>query len=331
VKRIKLFKIARIGNMIGQLDREIRFMRMLSHPNALRLIEVLHARAVDELYLVLEYADRGSLGAVIERGERLSHCAVFSVLKQFVGVVKYLHDAGYVHQDIKPCNILLDSSGRAVLGDIGIGHSLESAGMVVETPAYQAPEALDDSCGSDELSEPALTQKEDIWALGVTLYQLLFMRLPFVGGSLYEIVNHIRESPLVIPDGTDPAIAKLLRGMLTIDPMNRYGIDDLVAHPLIRDAADRAPDLPDLPLPPDPDGDVVELACEPVVEGCLISDLAMSLTRRPTYPLRRVRQALAKRAALLELNEFPREKDWTNRRSSSLRLPSRGKKTKVLP
>jgi serine/threonine protein kinase len=80
----------------------------------------------------------------------MSTVAIFSVLKQVICASKYVPDEGYIYQDVKPFNILLNSTGRAVLGDFGVGHSFHSIGMAVGTPAYQAPEAFDASSASEE-------------------------------------------------------------------------------------------------------------------------------------------------------------------------------------
>jgi serine/threonine-protein kinase 11 len=223
-------------------------MRRFDHPNILKLIEVLYHRDTNKVFLVLEYADSGCLGGFVERGQHLPVPAVLSIIKQVAQAIKYLHGIGYVHHDIKPCNILLDRTGRAILADFGIGHSFVSAAMVVGTPAYQAPECLDDSY--DEDAEPTSSeapQKEDIWALGVTLYQLLFMRLPYQGANLYEIVNAIHEAPMKVPPETDPQIVELLHGMLKIDPADRFLIEDVLKFPPIRDAPDLARGLPPAP------------------------------------------------------------------------------------
>lgn len=265
IKRIRLRDLCRATGGIAQLEREIRLMNMFHHSNILRLKEVLHLRANNEAYLVLEYADKGSLGTFIEKRQKLSNDAIFSVVKQIAGALKYLHDNGFVHQDIKPCNILMDATGRAILADFGIGHSFQSAGMVVGSPAFQAPEALDDEYGEEESddddggSEDEGPQKEDVWALGVTLYQLLFLKLPYVGSNLYEIVKVIKESPLQIPEGTDPKIADLLRQMLMVDPARRISISQLLKNDLIANAPDRALDLPETKSPVEATGDVVEL------------------------------------------------------------------------
>jgi serine/threonine protein kinase len=259
-------------------------MRLLKHPNILRLIEVLYVGPDAEAFLVLEYADQGSVADLIAQGTHLSQSAIFSILKQIAQAIQYLHATGYIHQDVKPSNILLDSSGRAVLADFGVGHSFHSAGMVVGSPAYQAPEALNDSYGSDEssdsLDEP---EKEDVWALGVTLYQLLFHTLPFAGSTLFEIVNEIKNHPLEIPAGTDPGIARLLRGMLTVDPMSRYSVDDLLRHPLIGGAADRATDLPGGRTPHCREGKVVEVAADVCGEGWSFAGCRLGGHRRFSF------------------------------------------------
>jgi serine/threonine protein kinase len=261
LKRVKLQELGRQSCTIAQLEREIRLMRTLDHRNILKLKEALLVESIREVYLVLEYAARGSVGGYIDRHEQLPIASVFSIVKQVVSAIAYLHCQGYVHHDIKPANILLDSDGRAILADFGIGHSFQSAGMVVGSPAFQAPEALDDGQGEEDFCEEdddGATQKEDIWSLGVTLYLLLFRRLPFAGGTLFEIVNYIKENGLEVGD-CRPDIEALLRAMLSVDPACRPSIDDLRANPLIRDAPDLAVELPPAPQPQDIEGEVLPI------------------------------------------------------------------------
>jgi serine/threonine protein kinase len=142
---------------------------VLTHPNLLKLLEVLHVPGTDKVFLILEYADLGSVDAWLARRQCLSLPTVLSIVKQTAQALEYMHSAGYVHQDVKPGNIHVDHRGRVMLADFGIGHTLLSADLAVGTPGYQAPEVLDDSYGDEShvvLSPP----KEDVWALGVTLY-----------------------------------------------------------------------------------------------------------------------------------------------------------------
>jgi serine/threonine-protein kinase 11 len=274
VKRIKLRDLARSDNGIGQLEREVRLIRRFQHPNILKLIEVLHDDLNAEVYIVLEYAAKGSLGGYIARGQRLSRDAIFGILHQIAFALKYLHGLGYVHQDIKPGNVILDATGRALLADFGIGHTFASAGMVFGSPAFQAPEALEDNYEDT----PDGPQKEDVWALGVTAYQLLFMRLPYSGSNLYEVVNDIKTRPLEMPEGTDRKTADLLRGMLSVDPSTRLGIDDLLANPLL--SHDRKYELPPTPEPEAKDGPVVACRAQVCGDGFSFASLPVATHRR---------------------------------------------------
>jgi serine/threonine protein kinase len=186
---------------------------------------------------------------------------------------------GYVHQDIKPGNILIDEHGRAILADFGIGHSFMSASMVVGPPAYQA---LDDGYCDDD-SVDAVPQKEDLWALGVTFFQLLFQRLLFVGESLFEIVNVIQSEGLKIPEGIDQEIAEVLTELLTLDRARRWAIDELLAHPVIAGAAGRAKDLPPVPSPSLRDSEVCETEATVCADTLPLSDAVGSIRRRSSF------------------------------------------------
>jgi serine/threonine protein kinase len=277
VKRIRIHDLMRSLTGLSQLEREVALIRRLNHPNILKLVEVLHDSVHAEVYIVLEYAQKGSLEGFLERGQILSRDAIFGMIHQIAGAIKYLHGLGYVHQDIKPGNVLVDATGRAILADFGIGHTFASAGMVIGSPAFQAPEALDDRYSDDASALADDPQKEDVWALGVTLYQLLFTVLPFVGSNLYEVVHDIMAHPLEIPAGTSDDIAGLLRGMLCIDPVHRMGIDDVLASPLLSE--DRTYELPPMPEPEVKDGPVIRFRAERCEAGFSFAKLSVNAPR----------------------------------------------------
>jgi serine/threonine protein kinase len=156
--------------------------------------------------------------------------------------------------------------------------------MVVGSPAYQAPEALDDSYGDEpENAIPgAGPQKEDVWALGITLYQMLFLKLPFVGSNLFEIVNAIREKPFKIPEGTDPLVVKLLCGMINVDPVKRFSIEEVLEHPLVRNANQVVSDLPIAQSPKGRHGEVRKFEAKVCQEGNSFAEIALTIKRRPS-------------------------------------------------
>ena len=222
LKRFKLHDLQHIDAGVSQLEREISAMRKIIHPNIIRLYDVLHVESTDVVYLVIDYADCGSLQQILDSSINLSLKVIKYIFYSVLSAVSFLHTNGIIHQDIKPSNILLNSNGNVYLADFGVGHSFQSAAMVVGTPGYQAPEAIYDFDIDPDALNPA---KEDVYSLGVTLYQVMFNELPFKGDNFYEIVQNIMHTPLIIPDGTDKDLENLLRGMLCVNPERMDVVD----------------------------------------------------------------------------------------------------------
>ena len=220
------------------LQREIQTLRTLDHPNILKLYEVLHVPDSNVAYLILEYGDCGSLQTSIEKNYIIDERQIANIFYQVVLGLSYLHSQGIVHQDIKPSNILITSSGKVKLSDFGIGHHFESAEEVIGSPAYQAPEFFNDDIAE---IDPI---KEDIWSLGVTLYETVFKKLPFNGNTIYEIANNIRNNPLILPASISPDLKDLLLKMLTPNPKDRVSLKGILEHPFFITAA------PNIKIPP---------------------------------------------------------------------------------
>jgi serine/threonine-protein kinase 11 len=161
--------------------------------------------------------------------------------------------------------------------------------MVVGSPAYQAPEALNDSYSSDDEEDSSdssteCPQKEDVWSLGVTLYQLLFSQFPFEGENLYEIVASIKRDGLSFPEDCDPEIESLLRKMLTVDPAERIGVEELLQHPLIATASDLVESLPEVPVTNLLDGETVEIEANVCGDDLSFARMSLPSKRRFSFP-----------------------------------------------
>jgi len=237
LKMFKIGELVRKNNKLSILEREIKLMRKLQHPNILKMKEALHAKENNLAAIILEWADCGSLEQVISRGFILDEKAIASIFNQVVQGLIYLHSQGIVHQDIKPSNLLLFSDGSVKISDFGIGHSFSSADAVIGTPAYQAPEIFGKSNEEEDSHNDSLPPldptKEDVWSLGVSLFQAKFMRLPYEGENVYEIFHQIRTIPLEIPPGASPDFVDLVSKMLNADPNQRISLSDIAIHPFI--------------------------------------------------------------------------------------------------
>ena len=220
------------------LEREVRILRKINdsqqsvnNNHMIQAKEVLKSK--NTVYIVLEWASHGSLQEYIDDGNLLDEQTVAAVFKQVINSVKYIHSMGICHHDIKPANILLYEHD-VKLSDFGIGHSFKSTDSVVGTPAFQAPEFFQDS---DDIIDPI---KEDVWSIGVSLYYSLYGFLPYVGENVYEIVRRINETKLQFPsnDNISKDAKDLLKQLLTVDPNERPGLEEIQNHPFIKNASD---------------------------------------------------------------------------------------------
>lgn len=233
IKRINLKTFVRSSMGIHQLEREIEIMRQIKNKYVVQLHEVIHVPERDVVYLIVDYANCGNLDQLIKSKVKLKPQEICALFRQIAEGVMFLHQHNIVHQDLKPANILLKSDGTILISDFGIGRSFQSAATVVGTPAYQSPEVVDCEYDEEEEIDPC---KEDVWSLGVTLYQLAFNKLPFTGNNVFEIVRSIESSVLNKPEGADDVLWDLILHMLVVHPSRRYSIFDVINHPYTKSA-----------------------------------------------------------------------------------------------
>lgn len=206
---------------IKRLQREVRILRTLSHPHILPLLG--DGISGSSYYLVMPYMERGNLRERLAQG-RFSPEEAGVILHQLADALTCAHRHGILHRDIKPSNILLDTedANHIYLADFGIakvveeGSDITQTGFLVGTPEYMAP----------ELAEQSESERSDIYAVGVLLYQMLTGRLPFTGTTPLAVCwKHIREQPArpssLNPDLTDAIERVILRAMHK-DPRRRF-------------------------------------------------------------------------------------------------------------
>ena len=154
--------------------------------------------------------------------------------------LEYLHFNGIIHRDIKPANLLLTQSHSVKISDFGVSHvsAQNHSGEEIDldlaktagSPAFFAPEL----CWTiSNKPRPPVTPAIDIWALGVTLYCLLYARLPFSGSNEFVLFKHICETPLSIPQNPSQSFdtLNLLKRLLKKMPNDRITLPEIKRHP----------------------------------------------------------------------------------------------------
>ena len=216
---------------LAQFEREVSLIRRLNksnHPSIIKILQVLYSKSNDRGYIIFEWADCGSLKSSIDQKYMFSDNELALIFRQILEGLQFVHSQGIAHEDIKPSNLLIFSDGKAKISDFGIGHSFESADTVIGSPAYQAPEVIDDTLPEDEFLDPS---KEDVWSLGVSLFEAKFHVLPYNGETFFEIANCIRQNELHFPGAVSENLKDVLLKMLEVDPNKRVSIDELLKHP----------------------------------------------------------------------------------------------------
>ncbi|MBA0748031.1 hypothetical protein Gogos_004887 [Gossypium gossypioides] len=222
IKTIDKEKIMK-GGLIDQIKREISVMRLVKHPNVVRLYEVMASKS--KIYFVMEYVKGGELFNKIAKG-KLKEDDARRYFQQLIAAVDYCHSRGVYHRDLKPENLLLDENGNLKVSDFGLSAFIESSrqdGLLhttCGTPAYVAPEVIHHK-GYDGA-------KADIWSCGVILYALLAGFLPFQHSNLMELYRKISRGEFKCPHWFSPQVRKLLSRILEPNPIQRITVAKLM-------------------------------------------------------------------------------------------------------
>ncbi|XP_076923212.1 CBL-interacting protein kinase 2-like [Bidens hawaiensis] len=225
VKVIDKNKVLRTG-MMTHIKREISVMRLVKHPNIVRLYEVMATKT--KIYFILEYVKGGELFDKLSKG-KLKEEAAKIYFRQLISAIGFCHNRGVYHRDLKPENLLLDDEGNLKVSDFGLSALAETKrqdGLLhtcCGSPAYVAPEVINQK-GYDGA-------KADIWSCGVVLFFLLAGFLPFHDSNLIEMYRKIALARFKFPNSFPAAAKSLVFKMLDPNPLTRISIEGIVEHP----------------------------------------------------------------------------------------------------
>jgi MAP/microtubule affinity-regulating kinase len=208
---------------LKKVYREVRIMKLLNHPNIIRLYEVIETEKV--LFLVMEYASGGEVLDFIVAHGRLQEREARKFFQQIVSAVDYCHKHHVIHRDIKCENLLLDADLNIKIIDFGLSNCF-TPGSLMKTfcgsPTYCAPELIQ----RREYQGPEI----DVWSLGVVLFVLVCGYLPFDAKDFQTLFRKILSGAYTVPDFVSPECCDLVRRMLVGDPAQRATLEEALRH-----------------------------------------------------------------------------------------------------
>ncbi len=207
---------------------EAELSRHLHHANIVEVVDV--GREGSSIYMVMGFIDGRDVGQIVKRCRQKkvfwpSDFAVY-LTKALLDALEYAHHAtgpsgtplGIIHCDVSPSNFFVSRTGELKLGDFGVARSLIEGGpdQVMGKPYYLSPEAL----------EGHLSPQVDLWAVGVTLYELITLQRPFQGKTPDEVFDAIKHSRYVPVQQLRPEVPSVIDGLLArafdAEPELRY-------------------------------------------------------------------------------------------------------------
>jgi len=213
---LKLLSVyARRGDdALQRFVREVRLARGIAHPNVCRVYDIGDAEGWH--YLSMEYVDGETLASLLHRIGRLPSEKATDCARQLCAGLAAAHERGVLHRDLKPANIMVDGHGRIRITDFGLAIPSDgtSAIELAGTPAYMAPELL---------AGDRATERSDLYALGLVLYELFAGRMLFPAQTFEERVYASHAAPLArasLP-AIDPAVERIINSCLERDPAER--------------------------------------------------------------------------------------------------------------
>uniref|UniRef100_A0A8C3TWG1 non-specific serine/threonine protein kinase n=1 Tax=Catharus ustulatus TaxID=91951 RepID=A0A8C3TWG1_CATUS len=204
-----------------QLFREVRIMKILNHPNIVKLFEVIETEKT--LYLIMEYASGGEVFDYLVAHGRMKEKEARAKFRQIVSAVQYCHQKHIVHRDLKAENLLLDADMNIKIADFGFSNE------------FTVGNKLDTFCGSPPYAAPELFQGKkydgpevDVWSLGVILYTLVSGSLPFDGQNLKELRERVLRGKYRIPFYMSTDCENLLKRFLVLNPTKRGTLEQIM-------------------------------------------------------------------------------------------------------
>mmetsp|Transcript_18582 Transcript_18582/g.45657 ORF Transcript_18582/g.45657 Transcript_18582/m.45657 type:complete len:365 (+) Transcript_18582:6-1100(+) len=247
---VKTFERAKLTEPHARkrVAREIRILKALCHPNIIRLFEVVEHPS--RKLLMMQYSSGGDLCRYVREHRRLSEQESCRLFCQIVEGLRYCHDSGIVHRDVKLDNLLIDEHKNIKIVDFGFSVSFKEGQKLRKacgSPSYAAPEIV--------ARRPYSPTGVDVWSSGVVLYAMVCGYFPFQGSNNQELCKRIVKGKFECPSFMSSECKDLVRKMMNVDVSKRISIRGIQEHVWCRQVFLRN-------SPPEPKGPMRQIDCE---------------------------------------------------------------------
>ena len=213
-------KLTEEQDFARRFEQEARVAASLDHPNIVKIYDYGGLEGL--FWFSMQFVDGPSLGRRMKTGSRVEPFTAARIGVRVLDALRYSHERGVIHRDIKPDNILIDREGRPYITDYGVAKSQlalvkTQAGTLLGSPAYMSPE---------QLQGRALDGRSDLYSVGVTLYKALAGELPFSGEDTFRAtMKRLSEQPRPLSQalpGVDPSLEAIVMRALEREPDRRF-------------------------------------------------------------------------------------------------------------
>src|SRR5947199_4181960 len=213
-------ELANQQEVLRRFKQELILARQVTHKNVIRIFDLGEADGIK--FISMDYIEGEDLRSLLRQKGRLSPEEATSIVMQVCQALEAAHAEGGVHRDLKPQNIMLDSSGRPTVMDFGIARSMELTGMtqtgaLLGTPDYMSPE---------QAKGQEADARSDVFTLGIIFYELLTGKTPYRADTVLGTLLKRTQERARPPHELDPDLPRYLSDVvvrcLEIDPQLRY-------------------------------------------------------------------------------------------------------------
>src|SRR5262249_36712340 len=216
--------------VVRRFKQELILARQVTHKNVIRIFDLGQSDGIK--FITMDFVEGQDLRSVLKQKGKIPPSEAAKIMLQICRALEAPHGEGVIHRDLKPQNIMLDSNGRVRVMDFGIARSaylpgMTQTGALMGTPEYMSPE---------QARGDKLTERSDLFSLGVIFYELLTGQSPYPGDApLATLWKRLQEKPKP-PIDVDPAVPKALNDIvmkaLEIEPESRWASAREIANQL---------------------------------------------------------------------------------------------------